>query len=144
MSPSFSSLHLLKSILRINQEEIDLYEKENCIHYFRRRQYETKNIYNRAVCCTGLDRQIDMHRAIRSWGNRHMGLDGYRARQRWVQCANSYVHPALIIFLLRDLGICTLYPVQPTCMCLALCLYSPMYMPSPIPVYRPMYWWGIE
>ena len=32
----------------------------------------------RAVCCTWLDRQIDMHRAIRSWViGIHGAIDGY-------------------------------------------------------------------
>ena len=59
----------------------------------------------RVVCYTGLDR----HRGGR------IGLDRHKARQRWVGLGAVciFLNPAAKV-LTQYVGICTLYPVQPT------------------------------
>ena len=44
-----------------------------------------------------------------------MGLDGHRARQRWVGLGTVciFLNPAAKI-LMQDVGICTMYRVQPS------------------------------
>lgn len=49
-------------------------------------------------------------------GQACMGLDGHRARQRWIELGTMciFLNTATILFnLMQDVGICLLYPVQP-------------------------------